>query len=359
MTTQVLLNERCLTRPMTGVDRVAIELTNTLSANPRFSQSYNLRRLRPSYSPLRRFGAGHVWEQLYLARHAPEAPLLSFCNTGPILRRNQIVMFHDAQVHSCPQSYNPLFRAAYQTLQPILGRIARTVVTVSNHSKSELERFGIVPAGKAIVLHNGADHILRPQPEHGVLQRYQLQPNGYFLTFCAGGKHKNLATLKRALTQRTGRRLPLVMVGGETPQSLSGPHDDQVGQCLRIGRVPDGALRALYENATALLFPSWTEGFGLPVAEAMMCGCPVVATTGGALPEVCGSATLLRAPNDDMGWAKAMDQLANDPALRENLSAAGYRRVARFTWAAAAERLTTILEQHQADPIAANPLGAA
>ena len=194
MPRQIFLNGRFLTRPMSGVDRVAMELTSALLDSPRFTQTYNLQTLLPNRpisgrdpqtkyllrhanilrSPL----GGHVWEQLRLSTHAPEAPLLSLCNTGAILRRNQIVMMHDAQVHRFPQSYSGMFRLGYQTQQPILGRVAATVLTVSHHSKRELERFGVVPEGKAIVLPNGADHILRMPPDLSVLSNHALQPGG-------------------------------------------------------------------------------------------------------------------------------------------------------------------------------------
>jgi len=347
MTQTILLNGRFLSRPMTGVDRVAQELTRALAVTPEFTQTYHLQ----SIVPHRAFKSltGHLWEQAYLSLISPSAPLLSLCNTGPILRSNQIVMLHDAQIHRCPESYAPAFRHGYRLFQPLLGRMAKTVLTVSDHSKSELELFGVLPPNKAIVLRNGADHILRHIADTSVLNRHNLRPNRYFLTVGAAAKHKNLSLIEHANRLRQSQAAPIVTVG----------HRPADSRLISLGRVSDAELRALYENATALLFPSRSEGFGLPAAEAMTCGCPVVTTNQGAIPEVCGTAALYQDPDDPQVWAKAMDDLENNTALRAHVITAGHRQIAPFTWANAALQLTGILNQHMAYPSAANPVGAA
>jgi glycosyltransferase involved in cell wall biosynthesis len=89
-------------------------------------------------------------------------------------------------------------------------------------------------------------------------------------------------------------------------------------------------------GALAVVVPSTYEGFGLPALEAMAAGAPVVAARAGALPEVCGEAAVLVAPTPD-GLARGISDLANDEALRANLSSRGRLRAREFTWAAAAE----------------------
>lgn len=347
MPRKILLNGRFLTRPMTGVDRVACELTRALSASAQFTRHYEIEVLSPKASASAL--GGHFWEQTALAHHMPGAPLLSLCNTGPILRSNQIVMLHDAQVWRAPESYPPLFRHCYRSLLPLLGRRAKTLITVSNFAKNELEHFGIAPKNEIIVLPNGADHILRDAADLEILKRHNLQPHCYFLTVGAAAKHKNLDIIAKAHSLRSSPPIPLIAAGSRTAPT---PFN-------AIGRVSDRELRALYENASALLFPSFTEGFGLPAAEAMMCGCPVVATTQGAVPEVCDAAAILCDPSDAHAWAHAMDQLAERADLRARLSAAGRYHIAHFTWSNAAERLTNIIQKHCAYPSVPNPLGAA
>jgi glycosyltransferase involved in cell wall biosynthesis len=106
-----------------------------------------------------------------------------------------------------------------------------------------------------------------------------------------------------------------------------------------LGRVSDPELRALYEGALCLLFPSSYEGFGLPPLEAMWCGCPVIAGPAGAVPEVCGDAALYFDPDGPRSLADAVAKLADDAALRTGLAALGRARAAEFSWEMAARRL--------------------
>ncbi len=92
------------------------------------------------------------------------------------------------------------------------------------------------------------------------------------------------------------------------------------------------ALAALYRSADVMLFPSRFEGFGLPVLEAMACGCPVVSSNASSLPEVGGDAVCYAPPDDIDGWLAAIGSVLSDGALRQALRSAGLRRAAAFTW---------------------------
>jgi len=102
-----------------------------------------------------------------------------------------------------------------------------------------------------------------------------------------------------------------------------------------LGEVPPTQLASLYRRAACLVYPSLYEGFGIPPLEAMACGCPVAASTAGAIPEVCGDAAVLFDPLDVEAMAAAM--LEADER-REELQALGVERAARFTWDEAARR---------------------
>lgn len=372
-----VLNGRFLTRSPTGVDRVASELASALLAlEPTIGEGL-FRGLRPDgpvevvderpdnilarMSPLPSRWRGQLWEQISLARACPDDWLLSLCNMGPILRHRQIVMLHDAQVFRQPESYSFAFRRWYGLAQPRLARSAELVLTVSEHSKRELEHFGVVPPGKAKVIHNGADHILRVTPDRDTLTRHKLTPQGYFLAIGSLAPHKNLSMLVTAARARADQSLPLVIAGGGN-ETVFGSAGISPSQDVRLlGRVSDAELRALYQNATALVFPSLTEGFGLPPAEAMFCGCPVIASTGGAIPEVCDGAALMLDPTDTAAWTQVMDRLAEDPEKRAELSDLGRAKAANFTWARAAEVLQAHLHALPGEPgqaIPAKPLGA-
>ena len=185
---ELVVNGRFLTRPLAGVDRVAHELLRALTrrqaaqglepfgsirvvAPARGMEQGNLNlpaALQPTATG--RLG-GTVWEQLELPRGLGDAWLYSPCNVGPLARAKQIVTIHDAQVYLSPQAYSAPFRAWYKWLLPRLARRARLVTTVSDYSKRTLEEFGVLPPGKAVVIHNGADHILRVAADASVLAR--------------------------------------------------------------------------------------------------------------------------------------------------------------------------------------------
>ncbi len=105
---------------------------------------------------------------------------------------------------------------------------------------------------------------------------------------------------------------------------------DLADSVIEAGRVSDEVLRALYSHAAVFLFPSWTEGFGWPPLEAQACACPVVASTGGSLPEVLGNSALLHAPDNTAALAGAVLAVLEDAPTRKDLIEAGKRNVERF-----------------------------
>lgn len=114
---------------------------------------------------------------------------------------------------------------------------------------------------------------------------------------------------------------------------------DAVMRRLPVRHLPDiedSLLPALYTGSVALVYPSWYEGFGLPVVEAMACGTAVVTSDRGSLAEVAGDAALLVPPDSPEAIADAMRMLLDDPVRRRDLVESGLRRARRFTWEAAA-----------------------
>jgi glycosyltransferase involved in cell wall biosynthesis len=248
-------------------------------------------------------------------------------------------MIHDAQVWDAPESYSHGFRIAYRLLLPVIARTARHVLTVSKFAKSRLEALRIVPRGKTHVILNGADHMDRITADPSTLHRYRLTEKGYILAIGNLAPHKNLAMLIKAAAARSPGAPDLVVAGGMN-SNVFAEAGLSFGNGVRfIGRVRDTELKALYEGALALAFPSLTEGFGLPPVEAMSCGCPVLATTGGAVPEVCGEAAHYVDPNSPADWTSALEQIALDSELRLTLSRHGRERCLVFTWAKAADHL--------------------
>ena len=132
----------------------------------------------------------------------------------------------------------------------------------------------------------------------------------------------------------------LLVLTGKRETSVHGALTEIRSQNVRnVGYVSDAELRALYEHALGLVYPSRYEGFGLPALEAMMLGCPVVISEQPALVEVCGEAALRCGMDDVDRLASHMHALATDSNLRVSLAAKGRTRAQRFTWEATAKVL--------------------
>ncbi|HLY82470.1 MAG TPA: glycosyltransferase family 4 protein [Acidimicrobiales bacterium] len=236
-------------------------------------------------------------------------------------------------------------------------RVARQVpriVTVSESSKRDVvTQMGVRPEQLAVVP-IGVDH-LRFRPLSGVARI----PGRLMTTASADVPLKGLVPLLEALAKlRTERDADLVVIG--KPRA-----DSRVSETIRrlgldsavhfVSGVSDERLVELYAEASVAVVPSLYEGFSLPAVEAMACGVPLVATTGGALPEVIGTdgeTGLLVPPGDPSSLAVALGRILDDPDLARRLSVAGRRRVLRhFTWRACAEATVEqyrwVLERHQ------------
>ncbi|MEV4559783.1 glycosyltransferase family 4 protein [Kitasatospora sp. NPDC049285] len=230
---------------------------------------------------------------------------------------------------------------AFTRMQRRVAARLDQVITVSESSRAEIsEQLGAAP-GAVSVVPIGADTRLWSPSE-----RIARVPGRIVTTSSADVPLKGLVYLVEALAKvRTEREAHLVVVG--KPQKEDGPVADAVRRFgleahieFRTG-LTDRELVDLYRSAEVACVPSLYEGFSLPAAEAMATGTPLVATTGGAIPEVAGTDgdTSLAVPPGDAGaLAAALGRLLDDPELRERLGAAGRARVlANFTWTRAAE----------------------
>lgn len=292
---------------------------------------------------------GHVWEQIELPFRVGESWLLNFCSLGPAIRRRQVVMIHDAQTYLIPQSYTFLFRCWYKIMLPILGRRSDVILTVSNYSKEQLERFKVVPKGKAHVVPNGVDHFDSIVEDECALQRFGLLQNNYVLVLGSLAPHKNLSILLQLYNEGASGMPELVVAGGINNAVFSKTSEIAAPKVRFLGRVSDAELKSLYRGSIAFVFPSLTEGFGLPPLEAMHCGCPVIATTEGAVPEVLGGAALYVNPRDKEGWRSAIMQIADSPELQKSLSNKGRSRSRLYTWRRSALSVLRILATYDKD----------
>ena len=217
-------------------------------------------------------------------------------------------------------------------------RVARrlpAIVTVSQNSRLDIStELGVAPA-RVTVVPVGVDHqVFKPPQDRTPV------PGRLMVTSSSDVPLKGLVPLLEAVAKlATERDLELVVVGHPRPGGRVAKAIDRLGlhEIVRcVTGITDEELAALYGEAEVAVVPSLYEGFSLPAIEAMACGVPVVATTGGALPEVVGrdgETGLLVEPNDPGALAAAIGRVLDDPALGRRLGDAGRERVLhRFTW---------------------------
>jgi glycosyltransferase involved in cell wall biosynthesis len=260
-----------------------------------------------------------LYEQIELPRLIPPCDLFWSPHYNvpllPIRARRRAVTLHDTAPLSLPF---PLYKKLYAHLFFRAALSSDLVFTVSSFSKTEIARHF---HKSSISIPLGVDPHPTVAPLETVRAKYNLPPAFFF---CIGNlkPHKNLQLIYDAYAQQS---LPI-------PTVVAGKGEKGPPPLHYIGEVLDAEVPALYHMATALLFPSLYEGFGLPPLEAMASGCPVIASHVASIPEVCGNAALLIDPHDPLSLAGAMLQLYSSAPLRERLIALGGERITHFSW---------------------------
>ncbi len=356
--TRVLINGRFLGQRTTGVQRFARELLRAMDGLLRASRrppgdlrfevvappgtQHSLPLETIALTEVGRLG-GHLWEQIDLPRHAGRNLLLNLGNTAPLSAQRSIATILDASVYAVPDAYSLPFRTWYRFLLPAIGRRAERVVTCSEFSRLELERYAGILRSSTTVIYGSGEHILELPPDQAVLDRLGLRSRRYLLAVSSHSPHKNLAGVVRAASLLPDRDFSVVLAGGGNSRVFKGSSPRGAHQLQQTGYVTDAELRALYQNAACFVYPSFYEGFGLPPLEAMTCGCPVVVSRAASLPEVCGDAAVYCNPYEPADIARAVGKVIQDPPLCEDLRGRGAERAARFSWAQAAGSMLDLI----------------
>ena len=242
-----------------------------------------------------------------------------------------------------PEAMDLRARVAMRVLAPTCGHLATRVIAISHAAADDISgtlripssRFDVTPLG----IHQSPPR--RPADVDAVRGQLGLGPEPLVLCVAAKRAHKNLDGLIRALALLPEPRPQLVLPGSPTEyEKQLRALAQQLGQQTRVhfpGWVSEEQLEALYAMASCFVLPSFQEGFGLPVLEAMRRGVPVACSGVSSLPEVAGDAALLFDPRSPQSIADAIARLLSDQELANELARRGAERCRTFTWKRTAE----------------------
>ena len=310
------------------------------------------------------------WPNFQVKRTLPHTPLVRIPLTlAAELRRNPVEVLHvqytappfapcpivstihDLSFEHLPETFTRRSRTQLRLTVRGTARRAAVILTLSEFSRRDIIETYAVDPERVLVTPAAAPPNFAPVENETELkdirERYGIKAN-YLLSLGSIQPRKNLARLIEAYallrTSRAGDQLPQLVIAGkrgwlDNEIQRAAQRENRNESIKFIGYVPEKDLPALYSAAICFVYPSFFEGFGLPVLEAMQCGTPVIAGNRTSLPEVAGAAALLFDPFDAGALAEAIERIIHNPDTRAELRVKGLERARIFSWTATA-RLT-------------------
>lgn len=267
-----------------------------------------------------------------------ETNFLPFEFDGPI-----ILTIHDLSYLRYPETHPDLrVRIMNKKLPPAIEKAAHLLADSEFTRQEVIREFGVSADRITTTLLGVSNQFVPRTPAqcNDVVRRYGLQYGGFVLAVGTLEPRKNLLQVIRAyvgLPMRVAMRFPLVIVGGKGWKSERTDSELNAllanGRAKHLGYVPEEDLPIIYSAARMFVFPSLYEGFGLPAAEAMASGVPVIVSDRASLPEVVGDAGITIRPEDVDGMRNAIQNLIEDDAERARRAASGIAQASTFSWA--------------------------
>jgi glycosyltransferase involved in cell wall biosynthesis len=272
------------------------------------------------------------------------APPLAPCDT--------VVMIHDLSFEHIPETFK---RRSWMQMRFTVRRTARSashVVTDSEYSRQDILRTYRLPPERVTTTPLAASTRFNPVNDERVLDKYGIDGD-YILAVGSIQPRKNIARLIRAYTLMLSQHrdsTPKLVIAGKyawlfedtiRAAAVSNAND----KILFTGYVPESDLPALYTGALCFAYPSFFEGFGIPLLEAMRCGTPTITSDRTCFPEVVGDASLIIDPFDEQSIADGLWRMISDAALREQLRSRGFVQASLFDWRQTARLTLDVYEK--------------
>ncbi len=359
------IDARFFTEKATGIGRHVYELVQnlakldsenqyTLFLKPEEYERFELPGLnfQKEKTDAPHYSFAEQWKFLrQLNKHQFDLMVFPHFNAPIFYHRPFVVTIHDLTLHFFPgKKKSDIFsRLAYKLVINTVTRKAAHCFAVSENTKRDMINYLKVPEEKITVAHNGVTQSFKPETDRATLQKFKKMyhlPEHYFLYTGVFREHKNILGLIHAYVQFLNKNphsnVDLVLAGPTTSdteiQELI--HKLKLEKRVKmVGFFPKKDLATFISGATAYIFPSFYEGFGLPPLEAMQCGTPVAVSNTSSLPEVCEEAALYFDPYKVAEIAEAMEKLAKETDLRKKLVEKGFVQCQKFKWEAMAKKM--------------------
>jgi glycosyltransferase involved in cell wall biosynthesis len=270
-----------------------------------------------------------------------------------------VMVVHDLTRYLFPRffPFNPVQKVLDRLAYPAMVGRYDHLLAVSEATRKDLSSLFKVPDEKITVAYHGAEEAFQPLTEKEEQEKF-LRSKGLkkpFILFLGTLEpRKNISTLLRAF-EGIKDQIPhdLVLVGQRgwkwepIIQEMERPEIKQ--RVHWVGYVSDPERVFFYQAAAFLVYPSWYEGFGMPLLEAMQCGCPVITSKVSAMPEVVGEAGLLIDPSQIEDLKKALLRLVHEPERAEKMKSAGLEQAKKFSWEISARKTLDVFEKLTSD----------
>jgi glycosyltransferase involved in cell wall biosynthesis len=293
-----------------------------------------------------------AWNQLVYPLVARKMDVLLNPSThGHLWGGLQILTIHDLISLRYPD-ISPHQHLYFKKILPWMIRKSTGIITVSEFTRQDVIRQFSVPPEKVHVVENGFDRKqFFPKPLSGIILKH-FGIKDYILAIGPTYPHKNFETLINAfalLSPEKRRQHPLLIAGGRaTYVDYLKKISADAGLTADIhfaGYVPQELMPALYREAQLLVFPSLYEGFGIPLLEAMACGCPIVCSNISSMPEICQDAAFYVDPLQVTSIHEGINRLISEESLRRFYSVRGIQRASYYSWERAASEMNQLITE--------------
>jgi glycosyltransferase involved in cell wall biosynthesis len=298
-----------------------------------------------------------TWDQVTIARYCNRNAvdvLFSTKFSVPFLARAKTIWVLHATEWAVYPKHQPWWDVVYNHIfTPLYTAKAAAIFSVSEFTARDFQKHVRVSPEKVKVVYSAIDPRFGRVSDKAELERIRVKfrlPPRFILFVGKDYPGKNIPNIVRAyrrIREQMRGEVKLVAVGRyRSLEEWLKKYDaaDIKKDLTFTGWIEQDDLPALYSQAECLLFPSFYESFGIPILEAMACGCPVVVSNGGACPEIAGGAAVLVDPLKPEQIADGVMSVLNDAALREKLVAAGFQQAKKFNWDDSARAMVRVFE---------------